>query len=86
MALKTRSKPVERRTGFTAPRTLYLQPLTLSRDDRVEKPGPARTQDEATAEKPFRPIFPILFVKQRHDSAQTIKKTDSEWLSLATIP
>ena len=68
--------------------TLEIQPLTLPQQMTGEKcgPGGCRIQDESTAEKPFWTIFLILFVKQRCDWPQTIKKMDSKWLSLATIP
>lgn len=37
-----------------------------------------------TAEKPFWPDFPLIFVKEPNYSPQMIKKSDSKSLSLAT--
>jgi len=37
-----------------------------------------------TAEKPFLPHFPIIFVKEPRYSPQMNKKSDSKWLSLVT--
>ena len=41
---------------------------------------------KSTAEKPFWPVFPIIFVKEHNYSPQMIEKSDSKWLSLATTP
>ncbi len=38
------------------------------------------------AEKPFRPDFPLIFVTRTNCLYKRIKKSDSKWLPLATVP
>ncbi|RUM94057.1 MAG: hypothetical protein DSZ28_05075, partial [Thiothrix sp.] len=39
-----------------------------------------------TAEIPFWPFFPLIFVKYNPYSPQMTEKNDSKWASLATAP
>ena len=67
---------------------LSIQPLMSPQQIVVRNPGlgGCRIQDASTTEKRFRPIFPILFVKQRCDWPRTIKRMEAKALSLAAIP
>ncbi|TXK99794.1 hypothetical protein BMR02_07095 [Methylococcaceae bacterium HT1] len=50
----------------------------------MEEPRRLSKNRKPTAEKPFWPDSPIIFVKEHNYSPQMIEKSDSKWLPLAT--
>jgi len=61
---------------------LVFNQETLHQSSQVRRLSENR---EPTTEKPFWPDFPFIFVKERNYSPQMKEKSDSKWLSLATV-
>ena len=67
-------------------KSVILSSLQALHEKQMTLPRRLSKNRKSTAEKPFWPVFPIIFVKEHNYSPQMIEKSDSKWLSLATTP